>query len=118
MAPDYAARMFHPKDTARLHDERRNGLLGGAPFTLERRLRRRDGQYRWFLVHYKPQLDDRGYPTQTDESYAALKWIAAHSNEFGADGSRIAIAGNSVGGNMSAAIALMAKDKKGPKISL
>ena len=58
------------------------------------------------------------YPTQIEESYAALKWVAAHADEFGADGSRIAIAGNSVGGDMSAALALMAKDKKGPKISL
>jgi acetyl esterase len=58
------------------------------------------------------------YPTQMDESYAALKWVAAHADEFGADGSRIAIAGNSVGGDMSAALALMAKDKKGPQIAL
>jgi acetyl esterase/lipase len=57
------------------------------------------------------------YPTQLDESYAALKWVAAHAGEFGADGSRIAVAGNSVGGNMTAALALMAKDRNGPKIS-
>lgn len=57
------------------------------------------------------------YPTQLDESYAALEWIAAHAGEFGADGSRIAVAGNSVGGNMTAALALMAKDRNGPKIS-
>ncbi len=71
MAPDYAARMFHPEDIARQYDERWKGLLSGAPFKLERRLRRRDGQYRWFLVHYKPQLDDQGrvirwYLTATD----------------------------------------------------
>ena len=58
------------------------------------------------------------YPTQIHESYAALKWVAAHAAEFGADGSRIAIAGNSVGGNMTAALTLMAKDKKGPKVAL
>jgi acetyl esterase/lipase len=44
------------------------------------------------------------YPTQLDECYAALKWVSAHADEFGADGSRIAIAGNSVGGNMAAAL--------------
>jgi len=43
------------------------------------------------------------FPTQLEESYAALKWVAAHAGEFGADGNRIAIAGNSVGGNMTAA---------------
>jgi acetyl esterase len=63
-------------------------------------------------------LPEAKYPTQMEESYAALKWVAAHADEFGADGSRIAVAGNSVGGNMSAALALMTKDKKGPKISL
>jgi acetyl esterase len=57
------------------------------------------------------------YPTQLNECYAALTWTAAHAGEFGADGSRIAIAGNSVGGNMSAALTLMTKDRKGPKIS-
>ncbi len=57
------------------------------------------------------------FPTQLDESYAALEWVAAHAGEFGADGSRIAVAGNSVGGNMTAALTLMAKDRKGPKIS-
>ncbi|WP_284946504.1 alpha/beta hydrolase [Acidisoma cladoniae] len=57
------------------------------------------------------------YPTQPEECYAALKWIAAHASEFGADGSRIAIAGNSVGGDMSAALTMMTKDRNGPKIS-
>jgi acetyl esterase/lipase len=56
------------------------------------------------------------YPTQLEESYAALKWVAAHASEVGADGNRIAVAGNSVGGNMTAALTLMAKDRKGPKI--
>ena len=69
------------------------------------------------FVEYTP-LPQAKYPTQIEESYAALKWVAAHADEFGADGSRIAIAGNSVGGNMSAALAIMAKDKKGPKIAL
>lgn len=57
------------------------------------------------------------FPTQLDESYAALKWIVTHAGDFGADGTRIAVAGNSVGGDMSAALTLMTKDRKGPKIS-
>jgi acetyl esterase len=69
------------------------------------------------FVEYTP-LPEAKFPTQLDESYAALQWVAAHASEFGGDGSRIAIAGNSVGGNMAAAMALMAKDKKGPKIAL
>ncbi len=62
-------------------------------------------------------LPEARFPTQLEECYAALKWVAAHAGEFGADGSRIAVAGNSVGGNMTAALTLMAKDRNGPKIS-
>ena len=68
------------------------------------------------FVEYSP-LPAAKFPTQLEESYAALKWVAEHAGEFGADGSRIAIAGNSVGGNMAAALTLMAKDRNGPKIS-
>jgi len=68
------------------------------------------------FVEYTP-LPQAKYPTQMEETYAALEWTAAHAGEFAADGSRIAVAGNSVGGNMSAALALLAKDRNGPKIS-
>lgn len=62
-------------------------------------------------------LPDATYPTQPEECFAALKWIASHANEFGADGNRIAVAGNSVGGDMSAALTMMTRDRNGPKIS-
>ena len=62
-------------------------------------------------------LPEARFPTQLNPSYAVLKWVASHAEEFGADGSRIAVAGNSVGGNMTAALTLMAKDRGGPKIS-
>src|SRR5262249_1217067 len=68
------------------------------------------------FVEYS-SLPEAKYPTQIEECYAALKWVAAHAGEFGADGSRIAVAGNSVGGNMTAALTLMSKDRAGPKIS-
>jgi len=68
------------------------------------------------FVEYTP-LPAAKFPTQLEESYAALKWVAEHAGEYGADGSRIAIAGNSVGGNMTAALTLMAKDRKGPRIA-
>ncbi len=54
---------------------------------------------------------------QLDECYATLEWIAGHAEDLGTDTSGIAIAGNSVGGDMTAALALMAKDRDGPKIS-
>lgn len=58
------------------------------------------------------------YPTQINQAYAALTWVAAHGEEIGVDPSRMAVAGNSVGGNMAAAIALMAKDKNGPAVRM
>ncbi len=68
------------------------------------------------FVEYTP-LPNAKFPTQMEENYAALQWVAAHASEFGADGTRIAVAGNSVGGDMAAALTLMSKDKNGPKIS-
>src|SRR6201999_4486555 len=68
------------------------------------------------FVEYTP-LPQAKFPTQLEENYAALKWVAGHAQELGADGTRIAVAGNSVGGNMSAALALMSKDRSGPAIS-
>ncbi|HTM95797.1 MAG TPA: alpha/beta hydrolase [Croceibacterium sp.] len=68
------------------------------------------------FVEYTP-IPDAVYPTQIEENYAAAKWVAAHGDEIGVDGSRMAVAGNSVGGDMSAALAMMAKDRGGPEIS-
>jgi acetyl esterase len=69
------------------------------------------------FVEYTP-IPDAVFPTQVEQNYAAAKWIAEHGGEIGVDGSRIAVAGNSVGGDMSAALTLMAKDRGGPNIRL
>ncbi|WP_229688895.1 alpha/beta hydrolase [Puia dinghuensis] len=58
------------------------------------------------------------YPVAINQAYAATQWVAQHGAEIGVDGSRLAVVGNSVGGNMAAVVALMAKDKKGPKLAL
>src|SRR5713226_8184608 len=63
--------VFHPEDSERLRDERAAAISRGVPFEYERRVRRRDGQYRWLLVQYNPLLDERGevirwYATGTD----------------------------------------------------
>jgi len=69
------------------------------------------------FVEYTP-IPDAVFPTQVEQNYAAAKWIGRHGAEIGVDGSRIAVAGNSVGGDMSAALTLMAKDRGGPNIRL
>ncbi len=57
------------------------------------------------------------YPVPLNQAYATLEWIAQHATEFGADPQRVAVVGNSVGGDMTAALNLMVKDRKGPKLS-
>lgn len=58
------------------------------------------------------------YPVAVNECYAATKWVAAHGREIDVDGSRLAVVGNSAGGNLAAAVALMARDKGGPVLKL
>jgi acetyl esterase len=69
------------------------------------------------FVNYTPSPEAH-YPQPTNEIYAATKWVAAHGSEINVDGHRLAVVGNSVGGNMTAATCLMAKDKDGPAIKL
>ncbi len=65
---------------------------------------------------YTPTPDAQ-FPIAINQAYAATTWVAEHGNEIGVDGSRLAVAGNSVGGNMSTVVALMAKEKNGPKLT-
>jgi acetyl esterase/lipase len=58
------------------------------------------------------------YPTATNQIYAATKWVSLHGSEIGVNGKNLAVVGNSVGGNMTASVVLMAKQKKEPKIKL
>jgi acetyl esterase len=57
------------------------------------------------------------YPTALEEIYAVLGWIAGHGAEQRLDPARIAVAGDSVGGNMTTAITIMAKQRGGPAIA-
>jgi acetyl esterase/lipase len=58
------------------------------------------------------------YPTAINQIYAATKWVSEHGKEIGVNGNNLAVVGNSVGGNMTAAVVLMAQKKKGPAIKL
>ena len=54
---------------------------------------------------------EAAYPTAINENYAAARWVIEHGAGHGLDPSRIAVAGDSVGGNMAAALTLMAKQR-------
>ena len=57
------------------------------------------------------------FPTATNDAYDALLWAHANAMELGGDPSRMAVTGDSAGGNLSAAISLMARDQNGPQIA-
>ena len=56
------------------------------------------------------------YPTNNEQAYAALNYVARNGSALNLDTSRIAVAGDSAGGHMAASVTLMAKDRRGPKI--
>ena len=70
------------------------------------------------LVDYRLAPEYR-YPTAVDDCYAALEWADAHRREItGKDDPALIVAGDSAGGNLSAVMALRARDNDGPKIAL
>jgi acetyl esterase len=57
------------------------------------------------------------FPAPLDDCYAALEWVAEHGGEIGIDPSRLAVGGDSAGGNLATAVALRARDAGGPAIA-
>ena len=58
------------------------------------------------------------YPVAVEDSYAALLWIVANAERLGIDRRRIAVGGDSAGGNLATVMALVARDRKGPRLAL
>ncbi|MFP1893279.1 alpha/beta hydrolase [Lonsdalea quercina] len=67
------------------------------------------------FVNYTPSPEAH-YPVAINQAYAATRWVSEHGAEINVDGKRLAVAGNSVGGNMAAVVSLMAKEKGAPKL--
>ena len=57
------------------------------------------------------------FPAAVDDAYATVCWVAEHAAEVGGDGARIAVAGDSAGGNMSAVLAIRCRDEGGPALA-
>lgn len=71
LSADIPNRIFHPDDAERVVEERRRKIKLGSSFEMEARLRRKDGDYRWFLIQLNPLLDEDGqiihwYGSRTD----------------------------------------------------
>lgn len=70
-----------------------------------------------FSIDYKNSPEGK-FPLPLEQCYDALVWIVAHAKEFQADPQRVAVVGDSAGGNFAAALSLMDRDRNGPKIDL
>jgi acetyl esterase len=66
--------------------------------------------------HYR-RAPEAQYPSQIEEAYATAEWIVDHGAEHELDPTRLAIAGDSCGGNMAIAVTLMAKERGGPSFA-
>jgi len=56
------------------------------------------------------------YPTAIEECYSVLRWVSEDGARYGLNSAQIAVAGDGVGGNMAAAVTLIAKERGGPRL--
>src|SRR5215471_2043237 len=101
---EHVTRIFHPEDVASFYEQKAHGIVSGASFSIEVRVIRKDGQYRWFLFLFKPFRNDQGeivrwYATGTDiedrkqaeqamrrsETYLAEAQRLSHTGSFAHD---------------------------------
>lgn len=94
------------------------GWVLGTARTDELPCRRRAslGGYVVISVDYRLAPEHR-FPVPAEDCYAALQWVATNAAQLGVDVDDIAIAGQSAGGNLCAAVALMCRDRGGPRIT-
>jgi acetyl esterase len=58
------------------------------------------------------------FPAAVDDCYAATEWVASHADQLGVDRGRVAVGGDSAGGNLAAVVSLRSRDEHGPAIAL
>ena len=67
------------------------------------------------FVNYTPSPEAK-YPIALEQAYAATKWVAENGQSINVNSSRLAVAGDSVGGNIATALTMLAKERGGPSI--
>jgi acetyl esterase len=70
-----------------------------------------------FFVDYD-RAPEAKYPIAVEQAYAVIKFVAEHGTDLHVDSTRLAILGDGAGGNLAAAVTLMASERRGPKIDL
>ena len=74
------------------------------------------GNFAVFFVNYSPSPESK-FPVALEEIYAVANWVVENANQYNVDASKLIIAGDSVGGNMTAAVTLLAKERGRPTIA-
>src|SRR6188508_1148579 len=67
------------------------------------------------FINYTPSPEAK-YPVSLEQAYAVTKWVAQNGKTINVNSSRLAVVGDSVGGNMAAALTMLAKERSGPPI--
>jgi acetyl esterase/lipase len=120
-APDIRVRIYEPLKKADNHPGvlyiHGGGYILGAPEMTDAGCRQMVSEIGCIVVSVDYRLaPEHPYPAPLEDCYAALTWLSEHACELGVDASRIAVAGGSAGGGLTAALTLLARDRKGPHI--
>ena len=95
------------------------GFIAGSPDSHDGGARELCALARAIVVSVDYRLaPEHKFPAAAEDCHAALLWAAAHAAELGGDATRLAITGDSAGGNLAAAVALMNRDRGGPALAL
>jgi acetyl esterase len=115
-----AIRIYRPKDALRaaLAYFHGGGWVVGSLESADASCRALANRSRCVVISIDYRLaPETKFPGAVDDAYAAVRWVADNAADLRIDGARIAVGGASAGGNLAAAVALVARDRGGPKIA-
>ena len=115
-APDIGLRIYRPRDatgsTGCIYHIHGGGYVGGSARELEFVHRPLAGTLGCVIVSVDYRLaPETVFPGAIEDCYAGLRWTVAHADELGIDPARLGVMGESAGGGLAAALALMARDR-------